>query len=53
MEPYFFVEVQAPADGESSVYTVLARRSCVLFELSKEQVLSVMPFLLRPDCRFY
>lgn len=26
MEPYFFVEVQAPADCVSSVYTVLARR---------------------------
>jgi len=32
MEPYFFVEVQAPADRVSSVYTVLARRRCVLFE---------------------
>lgn len=26
MEPYYFVEVQAPADCVSSVYTVLARR---------------------------
>lgn len=26
MEPYFFVEVQAPADCVSAVYTVLARR---------------------------
>ena len=26
MEPYMFVEVQAPADCVSSVYTVLARR---------------------------
>jgi len=26
MEPYFYVEVQAPADCVSSVYTVLARR---------------------------
>ena len=26
MEPYHFVEVQAPADCVSSVYTVLARR---------------------------
>jgi len=29
MEPYFFVEVQAPADCVSSVYTVLARRRFV------------------------
>ena len=29
MEPYFFVEVQAPADCVSSVYTVLARRRWV------------------------
>lgn len=26
MEPYYFVEVQAPADCVSAVYTVLARR---------------------------
>ena len=26
MEPYFYVEVQAPADCVSAVYTVLARR---------------------------
>jgi len=26
MEPYFFVEVEAPADCVSAVYTVLARR---------------------------
>ncbi len=26
MEPYYFVEVQVPADCVSSVYTVLARR---------------------------
>ena len=26
MEPYYYVEVQAPADCVSSVYTVLARR---------------------------
>lgn len=30
MEPYNFVEVQAPADCVSSVYTVLARRRSVL-----------------------
>ncbi len=29
MEPYYFVEVQAPADCVSAVYTVLARRRCV------------------------
>ena len=29
MEPYYFVEVQAPADCVSSVYTVLARRRLV------------------------
>lgn len=40
MEPYFFVEVQAPADCVSSVYTVLARRRCVwgvLFEVRKNK----------------
>ena len=26
MEPYYFVEVQAPADCVSSVYTVLSKR---------------------------
>ena len=26
MEPYFYVEVQAPADCVSALYTVLARR---------------------------
>jgi len=26
MEPYYFVEVMAPADCVSAVYTVLARR---------------------------
>ena len=30
MEPYFYVEVQAPADCVSAVYTVLARRRLVL-----------------------
>lgn len=29
MEPYYFVEVQAPADCVSAVYTVLARRRLV------------------------
>lgn len=29
MEPYYFVEVQAPADCVSAVYTVLARRRSV------------------------
>ena len=29
MEPYYYVEVQAPADCVSAVYTVLARRRCV------------------------
>lgn len=29
MEPYYFVEVQAPADCVSAVYTVLARRRFV------------------------
>ena len=28
MEPYYYVEVQAPADCVSAVYTVLARRRC-------------------------
>ena len=31
MEPYYFVEVQAPADCVSAVYTVLARRRSVCF----------------------
>ena len=30
MEPYYYVEVQAPADCVSAVYTVLARRRLVL-----------------------
>lgn len=30
MEPYYFVEVQAPADCVSAVYTVLARRRWVI-----------------------
>ena len=29
MEPYYFVEVQSPADCVSAVYTVLARRRWV------------------------
>ena len=29
MEPYYYVEVQAPADCVSAVYTVLARRRWV------------------------
>ena len=29
MEPYYYVEVQAPADCVSAVYTVLARRRLV------------------------
>ena len=34
MEPYMFVEVIAPADCVSAVYTVLARRRLVLFQQS-------------------
>jgi hypothetical protein len=34
MEPYLFVEVQAPADCVSAVYTVLARRRYVLIIFS-------------------
>lgn len=30
MEPYLFVEVQAPADCVSAVYTVLAKRRLVV-----------------------
>lgn len=30
MEPYYYVEVQAPADCVSAVYTVLARRRLAL-----------------------
>ena len=29
MEPYYYVEVQCPADCVSAVYTVLARHRCV------------------------
>jgi len=32
MEPYFFVEVEAPADCVSAVYTVLARRRQLLYQ---------------------
>ena len=32
MEPYYFVEVQAPADCVSAVYTVLAKRRFVYFK---------------------
>lgn len=51
MEPYFFVEVQAPADCVSSVYTVLARRRWVItFELlssnlSQRSVIEGFPVL--------
>ena len=31
MEPYYYVEVQAPADCVSAVYTVLARRRYCIF----------------------
>ena len=31
MEPYYYVEVQAPADCVSAVYTVLARRRYILY----------------------
>ncbi|CAF3107630.1 unnamed protein product, partial [Rotaria sp. Silwood2] len=31
MEPYYFVEVVAPADCVSAVYTVLCRLWCVFF----------------------
>lgn len=34
MEPYYFVEVQAPADCVSAVYTVLARRRLVFEKYS-------------------
>ncbi len=34
MEPYYFVEVQAPADCVSAVYTVLARRRLVMLEMT-------------------
>lgn len=39
MEPYFFVEVQAPADCVSSVYTVLAHRRLVFHNIYLTTVL--------------
>jgi len=33
MEPYYFVEVQAPADCVSAVYTVLGRRRFIVYLL--------------------
>lgn len=40
MEPYYFVEVQAPADCVSAVYTVLARRRFVHFLYVGDEVSS-------------
>jgi len=52
MKPYFFVEVQAPADCVSSVYTVLARRRCVLFELGKNKYWVSCHFYCDPTAVF-
>lgn len=40
MEPYYYMEVQAPADCVSAVYTVLARRRLVFkVQISRSHVL--------------
>lgn len=47
MEPYFYVEVQAPADCVSAVYTVLARRRWVWLRMGACMICLLMCLLPR------
>ena len=54
MEPYYYVEVQAPADCVSAVYTVLARRRYCIFNtvLSKHFLNSFGQYVVFLHCMY-